>query len=158
MEVGQKDPNLAGPFGYQWTSTSCVEILLLGMNIDARCGKQCRDHLPHTTCICSLHHHHHSTLHYFACNLCSRMLLHVTTQQFYHKRRVLESINKTSFLCNILERRGKFTKIMRNFTSILGTMIVPHFIRCGFVSPAMMSRCLRPYMMPCGKYVAETYL
>jgi hypothetical protein len=63
------------------------------------------------------------------------------------KRRVLESISKTSSLFNFLEVREKFTEITRNFSSVLGTVvIVPSYSRRHeFVSPAMMMRrCLLP--------------
>jgi len=52
----------------------------------------------------------------------------------------------------------KFTEITRNFSSVLGTVvIVPSYSkRHEFVPPAMMMRrCLLPYVRPCGKYVAD---
>jgi len=52
----------------------------------------------------------------------------------------------------------KFTEIMRNFSSVLGTVvIVPSYNkRHEFVTPPMMMRrCLLPYVRPCGKCVAH---
>jgi hypothetical protein len=105
------------------------------------------DRLPHTLCI-----------------LYTTTVLWVTSHVNYvavccSKRRVLESISKTSSLFYFLEMRGKFTEITRNFSSVLGTVvIVPSYSKIHeFVSPAMMMRrCLLPYMRPRWECVADT--